>query len=254
VKIDINCDMGEGFGSYKIGEDEKIIRFITSANIACAFHAGDPMVMARTVALAKENGVAIGAHPGYPDLLGFGRRNLETFPGEIRNYLLYQLGAMSAFARSVGIGLQHVKPHGALYNHAAKDEKAAAEIVGAVKAFDPELILYALPGSVCAEMARQAGLRVAQEAFPDRAYTRDGQLAPRKLPGAVIHDPEKVRERVLRLVRTGTLISIEGEEISLQADTLCVHGDTPGACDLAREIRQALEAAGIEVSAFSGQW
>ncbi|MEN6441469.1 MAG: 5-oxoprolinase subunit PxpA [Syntrophobacter sp.] len=253
MKIDINCDMGESFGAYTIGEDEKIIRFITSANIACAFHAGDPMVMARTVALAKANDVAIGAHPGYPDLLGYGRRNMETFPGEIRNYVLFQLGAMSAFAKSVGVGLQHVKPHGALYNHAARDEKAAAEIVDAVKAFDPELILYALPGSVCADMAREAGLKVALEAFPDRAYTRDGKLAPRKLAGAVIHDPEKVRERVLRLVRTGTLISIEGEEIPLRADTLCVHGDTPGAWELAREIRKALETAGIQAGAFRKQ-
>lgn len=242
--------MGESFGAYTIGGDEKIIRFVTSANIACAFHAGDPMVMARAVALAKENNVAIGAHPGYPDLLGYGRRNLETFPGEIRNYVLYQLGAISAFSKSVGAGLQHVKPHGALYNYAAKDERAAAEIIEAVKAFDPELILFALPGSVCAEMARAAGLRVACEAFPDRAYTRDGRLAPRKLEGAVIHDPEQVRERVLKLVKTGTLVSIEGEEITLRADTLCVHGDTPGAWDLAKEIRQALETAGIEAAHF----
>ncbi|MHC1725813.1 MAG: LamB/YcsF family protein [Syntrophobacteraceae bacterium] len=250
MKIDINCDMGESFGAYRIGEDEKIIHYITSANIACAFHAGDPMVLERTVALARENGVALGAHPGYPDLMGYGRRNLETFPGEIKNYVLYQIGATAAFARAAGCELQHVKPHGALYNHAARNEQAAAEVIEAVKAFDPGLVLFALAGSLCAKMAMAAGIRVAREAFPDRAYTREGQLASRKLDGAVIHDPQRVRKRVLRLVKTGKLVSIEGEEISLEADTLCVHGDTPGAWELAKTIREALEAAGITVTAF----
>ncbi|MFZ2445375.1 MAG: 5-oxoprolinase subunit PxpA [Syntrophobacteraceae bacterium] len=248
MKIDINCDMGESYGAYRIGEDEKIIRYITSANIACGFHAGDPMVMARTVELAGAHGVAVGAHPGYPDLMGYGRRNLETFPGEIKNYVLYQIGAMSAFARAAGLEMRHVKPHGALYNHAAKDERAASEIIEAVKSFDPGLVLFALAGSLCAKMATAAGLEVAREAFPDRAYTRDGRLAPRKLEGAVIHDPQKVRERVLKLVKTGKLASIEGEEITLDADTLCVHGDTPGAWELAREIRQTLESAGVTVA------
>lgn len=249
MKIDINCDMGESFGAYRIGEDEKIIRYITSANIACGFHAGDPMVMARTVELARAHGVSVGAHPGYPDLLGYGRRDIDTSPREIRNYVLYQIGAVSAFARASGLGLRHVKPHGALYNYAAKNERASSEIIEAVKAFDPGLILFALAGSLCAEMAAAAGLEVVHEAFPDRAYTRDGRLAPRRLEGAVIHDPLKVRERTLKLVQTGKLISIEGEEITLRADTLCVHGDTPGAWEIAREIRQSLESAGITISA-----
>jgi 5-oxoprolinase (ATP-hydrolysing) subunit A len=249
VKIDINCDMGEGFGAYKIGEDEKMIRYVTSANIACGFHAGDPMVMARTLQLAKSNRVAVGAHPGYPDLIGFGRRALETSPGEIKNYVLYQIGAIAALARASGLELQHVKPHGALYNHAAKNERAAVEITEAVKSFDPDLVLFVLAGSMFVEIARAAGLRVVQEAFADRAYTRDGQLAPRKLPGAVIHDRQKVRERVLKLVKTGIMVSIEGDDISLNADTLCLHGDTPGAWELAKTIREALDGAGIRVVA-----
>ena len=249
MKIDINCDMGESFGAYSIGEDEKIIRHITSANIACGFHAGDPMVLAKTVELAKRNGVAIGAHPGYSDLLGYGRRNIETFPGEIKNYVLYQIGAVSGFARAAGTRMQHVKPHGALYNFAAKDERAASEVIAAVKAFDPDLILFALAGSLCARMAKEEGLRVAREAFPDRAYLSDGRLAPRKLHGAVIHDPDTVKERVLKLVRTGKLTSMEGDEIELGADTLCVHGDTPCAHRLARTIREALEGVGIQVIA-----
>ena len=249
MKIDINCDMGESFGIYRIGEDENIIRHITSANIACGFHAGDPAVMAKTVQLAKSHGVAVGAHPGYPDLPGFGRRNIETSPGEIKNYVLYQIGAIAAFAAAAGVELQHVKLHGALYNHAAKNEQAAAEIIGAVKSYDPDLCLFALAGSMLVAMARAAGLRVAQEAFADRAYTGDGQLAPRKMPGAVIHDPRKVRERVLRLVKTGIMASIDGDDISLDVDTLCVHGDTPGAWQVAKIIREALDGAGIKVSA-----
>lgn len=249
MRIDINCDMGESFGVYRIGEDEKIIRYVTSANIACGFHAGDSAVMARTVELARERGAAVGAHPGYPDLSGFGRRHIETLPGEIRNLVLYQIGAVSAFARAAGLRLRHVKPHGALYNDAAGSDRAASEIIEAVKAFDPNLVLFALSGSVWAEMAAAAGLKVAHEAFPDRSYTRDGLLVPRKTEGAVIHDRRQVRERVLKLVQTGKLTSIEGDEITLQADTLCVHGDTPGAWEIAREIRLSLEKAGITVTA-----
>ncbi len=249
MKIDINCDMGESFGAYKIGEDEKIIDYITSANIACGLHAGDPAVMARTVELAVRHGVAVGAHPGYPDLQGYGRRHIETFPGEIKNCVLYQIGALSAFTSAADVMLRHVKPHGALYNDAAGNERAASEIIEAVKAFDPDLVLFALSGSLLSEMAAAAGLRVAQEAFPDRAYTRDGRLVSRKTEGAVIHDLHEVRERVLKLARTGRLTSIEGDEITLRADTLCVHGDTPGAWEIAREIRRSLEKDGITVTA-----
>jgi UPF0271 protein len=247
MRIDLNCDMGESFAAYTLGEDDQIMRWITSANIACGFHAGDPMVMERTVALACRRQVAIGAHPGYPDLLGFGRRHLDTFPGEIRNYLLYQMGALSAFAGAYGVRLQHMKPHGALYNLAARDEPAAREVIAAVKTFDPEVVLVTLAGSLCAEMALAAGLRVAREVFPDRAYLSNGQLAPRNLVDAVVHDPEKIRARVIKLVTTGTMTSIDGQEILVKADTLCIHGDTPGACKLAGVIREALAASGVEV-------
>jgi UPF0271 protein len=245
--MDINCDMGESFGSYRIGDDDKIIAYITSANIACGYHAGDPGVMAKTVGLAREHRVSIGAHPGYPDLMGFGRRNMETFPGEISNYILYQIGALSAFARAAGVMLQHVKPHGALYNQAAREERTAKEVIHAVKAFDPELILFVLAGSLCEEMAIEAGLRVAREAFPDRAYLSTGQLAPRSMPGAVLHDPVRVRERVIKLATTGMLTSIEGKEMRFKADTLCIHGDTPGAWELAAGIRGALEENGMKI-------
>ena len=248
MKIDINCDMGESFGPYRIGEDEKTIEYITSANIACGFHAGDPMIMDKTVRLAKEHGVAVGAHPGYPDLQGYGRRNLETFPGEIRNYLLYQIGALEAFVKASGLILQHVKPHGALYNLAARDEKTAREVIEAVRIYNPELILVMLSGSPGAQMAAASGVRTAQEAFPDRAYLKDGRLAPRSMAGAVIHDVEQVKERVIRILKTGRLNTIEGREISLKADTFCIHGDTPGAWKLAKAIREALKESGLEAA------
>ena len=251
MSIDLNCDMGESFGAYKIGEDEKIISYITSANIACGFHAGDPLVMEKTVRLAKDHGVGVGAHPGFPDLLGYGRRNLETFPGEVKQYVLYQVGALAAFCRAHRLALQHIKPHGALYNLAARDENIAGEVIQAVQAYDPELILVVLSGSRLAEMAEKEGLKVAREVFPDRAYLADGRLAPRSLPGAVVHDPEQVRRRVVKLITAGVMTSIEGREITLRADTLCIHGDTPGAWELARTIRAALDEAGISVQPLS---
>ncbi|HBZ54011.1 MAG TPA: LamB/YcsF family protein [Syntrophobacteraceae bacterium] len=247
MQIDLNCDMGESFGTYTIGNDELVMPWITSANIACGFHGGDPMVMEHTVALAKKHRVAVGAHPGFPDLLGFGRRRLETFSGEIRSYMVYQMGALAAFAKAHGIRLQHVKPHGALYNLAAWDERTAREVVAAIRGFDPELILVTLAGSLCAELAVAAGLRVAREAFPDRAYQSDGQLAPRSLPGAVIHGPEEIRTRLVKLVASGVLTSVEGHDVRIQADTLCLHGDTPEAWKLARVIHETLLAAGAEV-------
>jgi UPF0271 protein len=251
MQIDINCDMGESFGSYKIGEDEKIIPYITSANISCGFHAGDPMVMAHTLEMAKKHGVAVGAHPGYPDLLGFGRRNMQTFTGEIKNYLLYQVGALKAMAKACGLSLQHVKPHGALYNLAAQDEKTAREIIEALKAIDPEIILVLLAGSRGVELAAAAGLKVAQEVFPDRAYLKDGRLAPRTMAGAVIHEPERVKERIVKLISTGTMTSLEGKEIPLKADTLCIHGDTPGAWKVARVIYRELKKSGIKPSSLA---
>ncbi len=250
MRIDLNCDMGESFGAYKMGEDERIISYITSANVACGYHAGDPMVMENTVRLACVAGVPVGAHPGFPDLFGYGRRNIETLPGEVKNYILYQIGALHAFVRAYGGKLQHVKPHGALYGFAAKDPRGAEEVIDAVKAYDPELILVMLSGSLCAEMAAAAGLRVAREAFPDRAYLSNGQLAPRSMPGAVIHDLQAIQERTLKLISTGKVTSIDGIEIDLAADTLCIHGDTPDAWMIARQLREELEALAIRVVAM----
>jgi 5-oxoprolinase (ATP-hydrolysing) subunit A len=247
MRIDLNCDMGESYGVYTIGDDGRIMPWISSANIACGFHGGDPKVMEHTVAMAKNHQVAVGAHPGYPDLLGFGRRRLETFSGEIRSYMVYQMGALAAFAKVHGIRLQHVKPHGALYNLAALDERTAEEVIAAVRSFDPEVILVTLAGSLCAEMATAAGLRVACEAFPDRAYQNNGQLVPRSVPGAVIHDPEVIGARAAKLVTSSAVTSIDGQEIAVQADTLCLHGDAPDAWKLARAVREALAAAGVEV-------
>jgi len=247
MMIDINCDMGESFGAYTLGNDPAVIKAITSANIACGYHAGDPVVMGATIQLAVDHGVAVGAHPGFPDLMGFGRRALETFPGEVKHYLLYQLGALAGLARAHGTSVQHVKLHGALYNMAAFDERLAREVCEAVKAFDPALILVTLPESPLARMASQEGLMVAREFFPDRAYLDSGALAPRSMPGAVIHEPHTVRERVLRLVRERTVRSMTGRDVPMEADTLCVHGDTPGAAHVAAAIREALESSGIAV-------
>jgi UPF0271 protein len=245
MNVDINCDMGESFGIYRLGFDEEMMSHITSANIACGFHAGDPIVMERTVELAKNHGVGVGAHPGFPDLVGFGRRSMELTPQEVRNDLIYQVGALSAFARIQGLSLQHVKPHGQLYNVAAKDEPLTRAICEAILSLEKNLILVALSGSKMAEIASKRGLKVAREAFADRAYHRDGSLVSRKREGSVIHDPQKVAERVIRMVQEGKIQSIEGDLIDLEVDSICVHGDTPGAAQLAQTIRRHLEESGI---------
>jgi UPF0271 protein len=247
MKIDLNCDMGESFGAYRVGNDEALMALVTSANIACGTHAGDPLVMDRTVRLAARHGASIGAHPGFPDLVGFGRRAMQLTPDEIENAVLYQIGALAAFAHSVGTELAHVKPHGALYNMAAKDIEVARAIVRGVARADEELIVVGLAESVMIEAAREAGLRVAREGFADRAYEADGTLRSRKLEGAVIHDPETAAERVVRIARDGVVIAHTGEEIPLQVDTICVHGDTPGAVEIVQAIRQRLAEAGVEV-------
>ncbi len=247
MKVDINCDMGESFGVYRLGCDEEMMPHITSANIACGFHAGDPVVMERTILFAKNNGVSVGAHPGFPDLVGFGRRNMELSPRELRNDLIYQVGALSAFAQIEGLSLQHVKPHGQLYNLAAKDESMTRSICEAILALGKNLILVALSGSKMAEIGSKNELRMAREAFADRAYHRDGSLVSRKRGGSVIHDPGRVSERVIRMVQEGKVQSIEGDVIDLEVDSICVHGDTPGAVQLAQMIRGNLEGAGITV-------
>ncbi|HDR15018.1 MAG TPA: LamB/YcsF family protein [Desulfobacteraceae bacterium] len=249
MRIDLNCDMGESFSNYKLGLDEEVIKFITSANIACGWHAGDPMVMERTVRIAVENGVGIGAHPSYPDMLGFGRRFMDCTSAEIRNYLIYQIGALKAFCDANDARLYHVKPHGALYNTAVQDRKTATAIAEAVVTVDPELLYVALAGAkgeMVRSIGQEVGLKVVYEAFPDRAYTPEGTLVSRREPGAVIKDPEIVAERAIAMAE-GRVTAIDGTELELEAQTLCVHGDTPGAVDLVRSIRQRLEDSGIKV-------
>lgn len=255
MRIDLNCDMGESFANYKLGLDEQVIRYITSANIACGWHAGDPMVMDQTVRLAVEHGVGVGAHPSYPDLLGFGRRNMDCTAAEIRNYLIYQIGALKAFCDTNGAKLFHVKPHGNLYLTALDHRDTAAAIAEAIVAVDPELRYVALAGAkgeMMRGIAEGVGLKVVYEAFPDRAYTPEGTLVSRREPGAVIKDPEIVAERAIAMAE-GRVKAVDGTEIELEAQTLCVHGDTPGAVDLVRSIRRTLEASGIKVMPMGEQ-
>ena len=245
TKIDLNCDMGEGFGMYKMGLDDQVIKYVTSANIACGFHAGDPMWMRRTVRLAEEHGVAIGAHPSFPDLVGFGRRSIAVTPEEAKADLIYQIGALQAFTSDKK--LQHVKPHGAMYNQAVNDEALARAICEAILEVDPNMVLVALAGSRWVSIAEEAGLRVAREAFADRALNADGTLVARSLPGAVIHDVAEAAERGLKMATEGRVTAITGEEIEVQADSLCVHGDTPGAVEMAASLLKGLQNAGVPV-------
>jgi UPF0271 protein len=244
ARIDINCDMGEGFGPYRMGLDADIIPHITSANIACGFHAGDPGWMRATVSLAERHHAGVGAHPGFPDLRGFGRRVMQATPAEITDDLVYQIGALTAFTN--GKRLQHVKPHGALYNLAVDREDVARAIADALLAVDRGLILVVLAGSPWEQVARRMGLRVAREVFADRAVDARGALVPRSVPGAVIHDASAVVERSLRLVVEHRVTAITGEDLEVHAETICLHGDTPGAVNLAASMRQAFDHAGIE--------
>lgn len=245
--IDLNSDMGESFGPYTLGHDAALLDQISSANIACGFHAGDPQVMARTVALAQERGVAVGAHPGFADLYGFGRRPLPLTPAEARNEMIYQIAALAGFCRAAGIAMQHVKIHGALYNLMARDEALALAGAEAVAAFDPTLLFVGLPNSAHEVAAARAGLRFAREGFADRAYNADGTLVARSLPGAVLTDPDAVGRRAVEMVTTGRLTAIDGSTIALTIDTLCLHGDTPGAPQLAARVRAALHEAGVAI-------
>jgi len=250
-RIDLNSDVGESFGAYKLGLDEEVIPHITSANIACGFHAGDPGVMRRTVSLAKQHGVAVGAHPGFPDLVGFGRRNIDATLEEIQDYVVYQTGALQAFARSQGMRLQHVKAHGSLYNMAAANPKIWEAMAEAVAKVDPELILVVLATSnrdSLLDTGKRVGLRFAFEAFPDRAYKSNGSLAPRREKGAVMEDHELVAKRALKMVLEGKVIATDGTEIELKAETLCVHGDNPAAVQMVKKIREEFKDAGVEVT------
>ena len=250
ARIDLNSDMGESYGAYTLGMDEAVLKHVTSANIACGFHAGDPIVMDRTVRLAKENGVSVGAHPGFPDLIGFGRRAMDCTHEEIRNFVIYQIGALKAFCDANGVTLSHVKPHGALYNEAVERESVARPIAEAVVSVDPDLLYVALAGAkgeVVRKVGEEVGLKVVYEAFPDRAYTKEGSLASRKIPGTVIKDPEVVAERALLMAKEGKVVAMDGTVIPLDVHTLCVHGDNPEAVALVAGIRKRLEDEGIEV-------
>ena len=252
--IDLNCDMGESFGNYTIGMDEAVMPYITSANIACGWHAGDPLVMDATVRSAKAHGVGAGAHPGYPDLMGFGRRKMNLNPEEIRQYLTYQIGALQAFCRVHDVTLRHVKPHGALYLDAVESPETARAVAEAITGLDPELRFVALAGKkgeTMRRMGEELGLKVVFEAFPDRAYTPEGTLVPRSQPGAVISDPEVVAARALDMAR-GFVVASDGSRIELEVQTLCVHGDNQTAVDLVKEIRSRLEADGILVQTMNG--
>jgi UPF0271 protein len=246
MKIDLNCDLGESFGQYQLGDDEASMPFITSANIACGFHAGDPMVMQKTIRLAKKYQVAVGAHPGWPDLQGFGRREMHLSAQETEACVLYQIGALAAFAKAEGAELRHVKPHGALYNQAAKDRVLANAIARAVKAFSVELVLIGLAGSSLIEAGAELGLRIANEGFPDRNYNLDGTLISRKQPNAIIESPEEVAAHALRLVRNG--IDFSGRHVKV--DTLCLHGDNIHAAENAKRIREVFAENQILAAAF----
>jgi UPF0271 protein len=249
MQIDLNGDVGESFGAYTIGHDADLIPVITSANVACGFHAGDPGVMRATVALARDNGTAVGAHPGFADLAGFGRREMPVTAREVEDLIAYQIGALAGIAATLNVRLMHVKPHGALYNMAARDETLADAIARATASVDRSLTMFGLPGSRSIEAARRHGLKTAREGFADRAYRRDGSLVPRSQPGAVIHDPEIVVARAVMMAREQMVVAIDGSRIPLELETICVHGDTPGAAALATRIRQALTESGIRVDA-----
>lgn len=245
--IDMNCDLAESFGAYRIGMDEEILPYITSANLACGFHASDPVVMAEAVAACKENQVAVGAHPGYPDLQGFGRRNMQLAPQEVKAMVMYQIGALQAFCKANGMTMQHVKPHGALYNMAGKDPGLAEAVCEAVAEVDPKLILLAQAGSELQRAGEALHLKVAREIFADRAYEEDGSLVARSKPGAMITDEEEAIRRVVTMIREGKTTTITGKEIPIQADSVCVHGDGPKALLFVQKLRQAFAAEGIVV-------
>jgi 5-oxoprolinase (ATP-hydrolysing) subunit A len=251
-RIDLNSDLGEGFGTWRLGDDEAMLDVVTSANIACGFHAGDPRALLATCEQAVARGVAIGAQVGYRDLPGFGRRFIDYDPADLLADVLYQLGALDGLARVAGGRLRYVKPHGALYNAIVDHERQAAAVVEAVRRYDAALPVLHLPGSVFTRLAADAGLRTHAEAFADRAYTPQGTLVARRAPGAVLHDPAEVAARMVRLVTDGQLSAVDGTVIAVAADSICVHGDTPGAVAMARAVAEALTRAGTRIAAFTG--
>ncbi len=249
--VDINCDMGESFGTYKIGNDEEILKFITSANIACGFHAGDPATMRKTVRLALERNVGIGVHPGFQDLVGFGRRNMNLTPQEVYDLVIYQIGALYGFVKSEGGKLQHVKPHGALYNMAAKSAPLADAIAEAIFKVDPSLILLGLAGSELIKAGQKIGLNTANEVFADRTYQDDGTLTPRAMHNALIRDQNLAVSQVIRMIKQGTVRSVNGKDMPIKADSVCIHGDGDNALEFAKSITLALQESGITLAKMS---
>jgi len=249
--IDLNSDVGESFGAYTIGLDKEVLKYVSSANIACGWHAGDPMVMRDTVREAYKSNVGIGAHPGFFDIMGFGRRNITVSPGEMKQYTIYQLGALYGFVKAAGAKMQHVKPHGAMYNMAAKDGKLARAIIDGIWEVDRDLIVLGLSGSELINAAKEKGLKAANEVFADRAYNSDGTLVARSLPGSMILDTNIAISRVIRMVKEGKVTAINGEDIDIKVDSICVHGDNPEAVDFARLIKEELSRSGVEIKLLS---
>ncbi len=247
-RVDLNSDIGESFGAYRLGCDDRIIPLITSANVACGFHAADPVVMSRTVALAAEAGISVGAHPGYPDIMGFGRRNMAISAGEAKAYTMYQLGALDAFVKSKGLEMQHVKPHGAFYNMAGRDYNLARAICEGIAAFNSGLIVLALSGGELLRAAKDMGLRAASEVFADRGYEEDGSLVNRSKPGAMVTDEKLAARRVIRMIKEHKVASVTGKDIDITADSICVHGDGEKALKFVENIRAALVSEGIEIA------
>lgn len=248
--IDLNSDLGESLGAWKMGDDAAMLSIVSSANVACGFHAGDPVGMLATLREASSRGVVVGAHVGYRDLVGFGRRPMDVPHAELVGDVIYQIGALQALARVAGTSVRYVKPHGALYNTIAHDLAQARAVIEAVKLADERLALVVLAGSALAQWARDAGLQVVEEAFADRGYTPEGVLVSRREPGAVLHDPQAVAQRMLQLATEGTVQAVDGSTVRIRADSICVHGDSPGAVEMAREVRKLLEASGVKVCSF----
>jgi UPF0271 protein len=251
ASIDLNSDLGESFGPWPMGDDVSMLSLVTSANVACGFHAGDPAGILSVLAEAARRGVSVGAHVGYRDLVGFGRRNMDPSSAELFGDTVYQIGALMGLTKAAGTTVRYVKPHGALYNTIAHDARQAADVIDAVKAVDPSLMLMVLAGAPIVEQARAAGLTVVCEAFADRAYNADGSLVSRRLPGSVIHDPADVADRILRLVTEGRITAIDGSDVRLETQSICIHGDTPAAVGIARNLREALVTRGIDLKPFA---
>jgi UPF0271 protein len=251
MHIDLNSDLGESLGAWTMGDDAAMLSIVSSANVACGFHAGDAAGILKTLRAAAERGVAVGAHVAYPDLAGFGRRNMDVASADLQADVVYQIGALQGLAKVAGTRVRYVKPHGALYNTIAHDRRQAGDVIAAIRAIDPTLVLVALAGAPLVAWAREAGLTVVAEAFADRAYTPDGTLVSRREPGAVLHDPDAVAARMLRLAQEGVVTAIDGSTVRVQADSICVHGDSPGAVAMARQVRVVLERSGVAVQAFA---